>query len=184
MSRGKREVTTEEYISYKPKNYDNIIKYGYPTEDDRIKDDEIPVPEEPMTFKKVCLKVWECFKIAVIILSLAFIMYIFNGCAKAPEPQVKTIVRTETQEVKVPVMPKIPELYCDFEGVGLEPTRKLLACLIYHKRVLSALRSGKIDLNNPSMRDEIDNYLKTKYPNDEAAKIGKILDDNKTIEMK
>ena len=72
-------------------------------------------------------------------------------------------------------MPKIPEISCEFAGNGLEPTRNLLACLIYHKRVLSILRSGKINPSNGSVGDQIDKLMDEMYPEDENSKVGKLL---------
>lgn len=99
----------------------------------------------------------------IIIIS---IILLFTGCASAPEPTTRVIKQVETQEVKVATMVEIPELHCDFQGVGLEPTKNVLVCLVYHIRVLDILRNGgnkpvtevnreikealekKVDLNN------------------------------------
>ena len=179
MKRLDKKLRNEEYITFKPKNYNRTIEYGYPADDDKLKEDDFILPDRPMTFGTFCSNVWYYFKIGICIFIIAAILYLLNGCSKAPEPIIKPIVKVETQEVKVPVMPKIPELHCKFDGKGLEPTRNLLACLIFHKRVLEALRSGKLDLNATSLTDGISNYLKEMYPNDAAAKIGELVDDKK-----
>lgn len=179
MKRTDKRYRSDEYVNFKPKNYNNIIDYGYPTDDDNIKENDFIFSDRPTAFGSFCRNVWYYFKIGICIFVVATILYLFNGCSKAPEPIIKPIVRVETQEVKVPVIPKIPELHCKFEGKGLEPTRNLLACLIFHKRVLEALRSGKLDLNATSLTDGINKYLKEKYPNDAAAKIGELVDDKK-----
>ena len=179
MKRTDKRYRSDEYVNFKPKNYNNIIDYGYPTDDDNIKENDFILPDKPTIFGTFCSNVWYYFKVGICIFVVAAILYLFNGCSKAPEPIIKPIVKVETQEVKVPVIPKIPELHCKFDGKGLEPTRNLLACLIFHKRVLEALRSGKLDLNATSLTDGINKYLKEKYPNDAAAKIGELVEDKK-----
>ena len=179
MKRTDKRYRSDEYVNFKPKNYNNIINYGYPTDDDNIKENDFILPDKPTTFGTFCSNGWYYFKVGICIFVVAAILYLFNGCSKAPEPIIKPIVKVETQEVKVPVIPKIPELHCKFDGKGLEPTRNLLACLIFHKRVLEALRSGKLDLNATSLTDGINKYLKEKYPNDAAAKIGELVEDKK-----
>ena len=179
MKRTDKRYRSDEYVNFKPKNYNNIIDYGYPTDDDNIKENDFILPDKPTTFGTFYSNVWYYFKVGICIFVVAAILYLFNGCSKAPEPIIKPIVKVETQEVKVPVIPKIPELHCKFDGKGLEPTRNLLACLIFHKRVLEALRSGKLDLNATSLTDGINKYLKEKYPNDAAAKIGELVEDKK-----
>lgn len=179
MKRTDKRYRSDEYVNFKPKNYNNIINYGYPTDDDNIKENDFILPDKPTTFGTFCSNVGYYFKVGICIFIVAAILYLFNGCSKAPEPIIKPIVKVETQEVKVPVIPKIPELHCKFDGKGLEPTRNLLACLIFHKRVLEALRSGKLDLNATSLTDGINKYLKEKYPNDAAAKIGELVEDKK-----
>ena len=107
----------------------------------------------------------------IIVSLLSFIVMIgiilfITGCASTPEPTARVIKQVETQEVKVATMVEIPELHCDFQGVGLEPTKNVLVCLVYHIRVLDILRNGgnkpitevnkeikealdkKVDLNN------------------------------------
>lgn len=107
----------------------------------------------------------------IIVSLLSFIVMIgiilfITGCASTPEPTTRVIKQVETQEVKVATMVEIPELHCDFQGVGLEPTKNVLVCLVYHIRVLDILRNGgnkpvaeinqeikealdkKVDLNN------------------------------------
>lgn len=99
------------------------------------------------------------------ILIISIILFV-TGCASTPEPTTRVIKQVETQEVKVATMVEIPELHCDFQGVGLEPTKNVLVCLVYHIRVLDILRNGgnrpvsevnkeikealdkKVDLNN------------------------------------
>ena len=179
MKRTDKRYRSDEYVNFKPKNYNNIIDYGYPTDDDNIKENDFILPDKPTAFGTFYSNVWYYFKVGICIFVVAAILYLFNGCSKAPEPIIKPIVKVETQEVKVPVIPKIPELHCKFDGKGLEPTRNLLACLIFHKRVLEALRSGKLDLNATSLTDGISKYLKEKYPNDAAAKIGELVEDKK-----
>ena len=179
MKRTDKRYRSDEYVNFKPKNYNNIIDYGYPTDDDNIKENDFILPDKPTTFGTFGSNVWYYFKVGICIFVVAAILYLFNGCSKVPEPIIKPIVKVETQEVKVPVIPKIPELHCKFDGKGLEPTRNLLACLIFHKRVLEALRSGKLDLNATSLTDGINKYLKEKYPNDAAAKIGELVEDKK-----
>ena len=83
----------------------------------------------------------------IIVSLLSFIVMIgiilfITGCASTPEPTTRVIKQVETQEVKVATMVEIPELHCDFQGVGLEPTKNVLVCLVYHIRVLDILRNG------------------------------------------
>ena len=154
--------------TYKKTSYKKTVEYGYPVEEDR------PLP--PLDYKEEISKGKTAMKMIILILIAAFVVFCFSGCTKyQPEPVVKYITRTEVQEVKVPVMPKIPELYCEFEGPGLDPTRNLLACLIYHKRVLEILRSGKINLKDPWIGDQIERILESDYPNDYSSKVGNIL---------
>lgn len=75
------------------------------------------------------------------IVMIGIILFI-TGCASTPEPTTRVIKQVETQEVKVATMVEIPELHCDFQGVGLEPTKNVLVCLVYHIRVLDILRNG------------------------------------------
>ena len=75
------------------------------------------------------------------IVMIGIILFII-GCASTPEPTTRVIKQVETQEVKVATMVEIPELHCDFQGVGLEPTKNVLVCLVYHIRVLDILRNG------------------------------------------
>lgn len=158
-------------MDYKKKSYKNIdysktIEEGYPVEERH---------REPLDYDSEISRAKIFLRVIVGILIAAIVIFVLTGCSQQPTPTTKVITKVEVKEVKTPVMPQIPELYCEFDGPGLEPTKNLLACLIYHKRVLEALRSGKIDLNNKWIGDQIEQYLEEKYPEDDAAKIGKIL---------
>lgn len=158
---------------YKKTDYKRTIDAGYPIEED---DGKPYKHRAPLDFKSEWTKSLIALKILLGVTLLVVFAIMFCGCAtNCPPPEVKYITRTETQEVKTPVMPKIPEISCEFAGNGLEPTRNLLACLIYHKRVLSILRSGKINPSNGSVGDQIDKLMDEMYPEDENSKVGKLL---------
>nr|DAW78752.1 MAG TPA: protein of unknown function (DUF4969) [Caudoviricetes sp.] len=80
-------------------------------------------------------------KNAILIVALTiifFVLFFLTGCSSVtPEPVV--ITKVEKVEVKVPVKPKIPKITCEFEGVGMTPTKKLLECVIFQKHILDFL---------------------------------------------
>jgi len=158
---------------YKKTDYKRTVDAGYPIEED---DGKPYKPRSPLDFKSEWTKSLIALKIVLAAAILVIFAILCTGCAtNCPPPEVKYITRTETQEVKVPVLPKIPEISCGFAGNGLEPTKNLLACLIYHKRVLDILRSGKINPNDGHVGDQIDKLMEEMYPDSQEAKVGKLL---------
>lgn len=158
-------------MDYKKKSYKNIdysktIEEGFPVEERH---------REPLDYEGEMSRAKILFRILIVVMIGVTTIFLLTGCSQPATPEVKTIYKTEVKEVKVPVTPNIPELYCEFDGPGLEPTKKLLACLIYHKRVLDILRNGKVDLTDPYLGDRIEEYLEKNYPEDDDIKIGKIL---------
>lgn len=158
-------------MDYKKKSYKNIdysktIEEGFPVEERH---------REPLDYEGEMSRAKILFRILIVVMIGVTTIFLLTGCSQPATPEVKTIYKTEVTEVKVPVTPNIPELYCEFDGPGLEPTKKLLACLIYHKRVLDILRTGKVDLTDPYLGDRIEEYLEKNYPEDDDIKIGKIL---------
>ena len=158
-------------MDYKKKSYKNIdysktIEEGFPVEERH---------REPLNYEGEMSRAKILFRILIVVMIGVTMIFLLTGCSQPATPEVKTIYKTEVKEVKVPVTPNIPELYCEFDGPGLEPTKKLLACLIYHKRVLEILRTGKVDLTDPYLGDRIEEYLEKNYPEDDDIKIGKIL---------
>ena len=99
-------------------------------------------------------------KLGITIMVLLAIGYMFLGCSNQPQ-EPKVIV--ETKEVKVPVAPRIPEIDCDFEGEGLEPTDNLLKCLILHKRILDLLRANRNAVEDPALTDSINKIVDETY---------------------
>lgn len=158
-------------MDYKKKSYKNIdysktIEEGFPVEE-RYR--------EPLDYEGEMSRAKILFRILIVVMIGVTMVFLLTGCSQPAAPEVRTLYKTEVKEVKVPVTPNIPELYCEFDGPGLEPTKKLLACLIYHKRVLDILRTGKVDLTDPYLGDRIEEYLEKNYPEDDDIKIGKIL---------
>lgn len=153
--------------SYKNVDYSKTIEEGFPVEERHT---------EPLDYESEMSRAKIFFRLLVVIMLGVILVFVLTGCSQPATPEVRTIYKTETKEVKVPVIPKIPELYCEFDGPGLEPTKKLLSCLIYHKRVLDILRTGKVDLTDPYLGDRIEEYIEKNYSEeDDAAEIGKIL---------
>lgn len=158
-------------MDYKKKSYKNIdysktIEEGFPVEERH---------REPLDYEGEMSRAKIFFRLIVVLMLGVTLVFILTGCSQPAAPEVRTLYKTEVKEVKVPVTPNIPELYCEFDGPGLEPTKKLLACLIYHKRVLDILRTGKVDLTDTYLGDRIEEYLEKNYPEDDDIKIGKIL---------
>lgn len=80
-------------------------------------------------------------KNAILIVALTvifFVLFFLTGCSTTP-PQPVVITKVEKVEVKVPVKPKIPKISCEFSGVGMTPTKKLLECVIFQKHILDFL---------------------------------------------
>lgn len=152
--------------SYKNIDYSKTIEEGFPVEERH---------REPLDYEGEMSRAKILFRILIVVMIGVTMIFLLTGCSQPATPEVKTLYKTEVKEVKVPVTPNIPELYCEFDGPGLEPTKKLLACLIYHKRVLDILRTGKVDLTDPYLGDRIEEYLEKNYPEDDDIKIGKIL---------
>ena len=114
--------------------------------------------EEDLEERRVMAK--SVLKGVVAVLLLALFVVLATGCSSAtPAPRV--IKEVEVVERKVPVAVAIPELNCNFEGQGLEPTVNLMACLILHKRVIDILRrtDGK---TIEEIQAELDAALKEK----------------------
>lgn len=76
----------------------------------------------------------------IIALVCMFITaFMVSGCTK--QPNGPTVVRNvEVQYIKVPMTVDIPDIDCDFSGAGLEPSVKLLNCVVLQKRVLDSIR--------------------------------------------
>lgn len=107
-------------------------------------------------------RILSMLKLGLTIMVLLAIAYMFLGCSNQPQ-EPKVIVKVETKEVKVPVPPRIPEIDCDFEGEGLEPTDNLLKCLILHKRILDLLRTNRNAVEDPSLTDSINKIVDETY---------------------
>lgn len=73
-------------------------------------------------------------KILSSILLLCSIV-ILSGCGKEPEPTIITKIEVQEKIVESNTC-KIPEITCDFQGEGFEPTKRLLECVILQKRYL------------------------------------------------
>lgn len=73
-----------------------------------------------------------------IILLLFGILLTLSGCSGVKPVPCTPEVRI--QKEYIPVHIEIPTVNCDFQGEGLQPTQKLLECLILHKRLLDKLR--------------------------------------------
>lgn len=75
---------------------------------------------------------------------LAIAAFLFIGCATTKSNP--TVVRNvEVQLVQVPITVNIPEIECEFTGEGLQPSIKLLDCLVKHKKVLDDIREYNIE---------------------------------------
>lgn len=82
------------------------------------------------------------YLMAVILIGTTILL---AGCMEQPQPcpVIEPIVKKEIVKVKVPVQAKIPEVTCNFEGDGVTPTKKLLECLILHKRIIEVLKKNE-----------------------------------------
>ena len=89
------------------------------------------------------------FTLLIFLVFVVFIIAMLSGCAKKEPCEPKIVTEYKTIETKVPVMVEVPEIDCDFSGEGIEPTQKLLECVILQKRVLDNLRqASKTEIKN------------------------------------
>ena len=80
----------------------------------------------------------------IALVCMFVIAFMVSGCTK--QPNGPTVVRNvEVQLVQVPITVNIPEIECEFTGEGLQPSIKLLDCLVKHKKVLDDIREYNIE---------------------------------------
>ena len=100
---------------------------------------------------KYKLEVIGAIAIGIILLIL------LSGCSTGKiEPTV--ITKIEPVETIKVVAPKIPSIECDFEGEGLEPTGKLLECVIFQKRILDYL-TYQYDPSKNNLEEDFKKYM-------------------------
>ena len=93
-----------------------------------------------------------------LALIVIFILVLFTtGCSTTVKEKIVTV--TETVEVKTPIPCEVKDLTCSFEGEQYVPTKKLLECLIIHKRIIEICSGKNSAIPLGTSQEKIQEYL-------------------------
>ena len=96
-------------------------------------------------------------KIVTGVFMAIIVLLLCTGCSTTVKEKVVTV--TETVEVKTPVPCEVKDLTCSFEGEQYVPTKKLLECLIIHKRIIEICSGKNSAIPLGTSQEKIQEYL-------------------------